>query len=143
MLMKKIAFALCCAVAMILTSCTTPQKATPVAKKMVTYDILFDVNKATIKPESMKEINRIKAIMDQNPKVRYEVQGHTDGTGDEASNQKLSERRAQAIVDKMVELGISPSRLVPVGKGESEPISTNETEAGRAQNRRVEFVVIQ
>jgi outer membrane protein OmpA-like peptidoglycan-associated protein len=141
--MKKIAFALCCAVAMILTSCTTPQKATPVAKKMVTYDILFDVNKATIKPESMKEINRIKAIMDQNPKVRYEVQGHTDGTGDEASNQKLSERRAQAIVDKMVELGISPSRLVPVGKGESEPISTNETEAGRAQNRRVEFVVIQ
>ena len=141
--MKKIAFALCCAVVMILTSCTTQKPDSVVAKKVVTYDILFDVNKATIKPESMNEINRIKAIMDQNPKVRYEVQGHTDGSGDAASNQKLSERRAQAIVDKMVELGVSPSRLVAVGKGESEPISSNETEAGRAKNRRVEFVVIQ
>jgi outer membrane protein OmpA-like peptidoglycan-associated protein len=110
---------------------------------VVTYDILFDVNKATIKPESMKEINRIKAIMDENPNIRYEVQGHTDSTGDAASNQKLSERRAQAIVDKMVELGVSRSRLVAVGKGESEPISSNDSEAGRAKNRRVEFVVIQ
>lgn len=141
--MKKIIFALCCAVVMIFTSCTTQKPEAAVAKKVVTYDILFDVNKATIKPESMKEINRIKAIMDKNPKVRYEVQGHTDGTGDAASNQKLSERRAQAIVDKMVELGVSPSRLVAVGKGESEPISTNDTEAGRAKNRRVEFIVIQ
>ena len=141
--MKKIAFALCCAVVMILTSCTTQKPDSVVAKKVVTYDILFDVNKATIKPESMKEINRIKAIMDQNPKVRYEVQGHTDGSGDAASNQKLSERRAQAIVDKMVELGVSRSRLVAVGKGESEPISSNDSEAGRAKNRRVEFVVIQ
>ena len=92
--------------------------------------------------KSMKEINRIKDIMQKNPKVRYEVQGHTDSVGDPQSNQRLSERRAQAIVDKMVELGISRSRLVPVGKGESEPIASNATEEGRAKNRRVVFVVI-
>lgn len=141
--MKKIAFALCCVAVMTLTSCATHKSDWVVGKKVVTYDILFDVNKATIKPESMKEINRIKAIMDENPNIRYEVQGHTDSTGDAASNQKLSERRAQAIVDKMVELGVSRSRLVAVGKGESEPISSNNSEAGRAKNRRVEFVVIQ
>ena len=140
--MKKIAFALCCAAVMILTSCATHKSDWVVGKKVVTYDILFDVNKATIKPESMKEINRIKAIMDENPSVRYEVQGHTDSTGDAASNQKLSERRAQAIVDKMVELGVSPNRLKAVGKGETSPIGDNNTEAGRAKNRRVEFVAM-
>ena len=141
--MKKIAFALCCAVVVVLTSCGTQKSSTwNLGEKMVTYDILFDFNKATIKPESMKEINRIKDIMQKNPKVRYEVQGHTDSVGDPASNQRLSERRAQAIVDKMVELGVSRSRLVPVGKGESEPISSNATEEGRAKNRRVVFVVI-
>lgn len=142
--MKKISFVLCCTVVMILTSCASQKSSNwNVGKKVVTYDILFDFNKATIKPESMNEINRIKSIMDQNPNLRYEVQGHTDAVGDAASNQKLSERRAQAIVDKMVELGVSRSRLVPVGKGESEPIANNDTEEGRTKNRRVEFVVIQ
>ena len=78
--------------------------------------------------------------MDQNPGLQYEVQGHTDSTGTRESNQKLSERRAQAIVDKLVELGIDASRLTAVGKGQYSPIADNATEEGRAQNRRVVFV---
>ena len=88
----------------------------------------------------MTEINRIKTLMDQYPELRYEVQGHTDSTGTPEANQKLSERRAKAIVDKLVELGISRSRLTAVGKGQFSPIADNSTEEGRAKNRRVVFV---
>lgn len=133
-----------CLATMFLVSCGTKKLVveTTDLQKIVVYDITFDVNKATIKPESMKEINRIKALMDENPSLKYEVQGHTDSTGNPDSNQKLSEKRAQAIVDKMVELGVSPNRLKAVGKGETSPIGDNNTEAGRAKNRRVEFVAM-
>ena len=127
-----------------LTACQSKKAAvdhTPY-RTIVTYDITFDVNKADIKDESMVEINRIKKLMDENPELKYEVQGHTDSTGTPESNQKLSEKRAQAIVDKMVELGVSPNRLKAVGKGETSPIGDNNTEAGRAKNRRVEFVAM-
>jgi outer membrane protein OmpA-like peptidoglycan-associated protein len=68
------------------------------------------------------------------------VQGHTDNTGNAALNQKLSEQRAQAIVAKLVEMGISANRLTAVGKGQSSPIADNGTDEGRAKNRRVEFI---
>jgi outer membrane protein OmpA-like peptidoglycan-associated protein len=118
-----------------------PEPVNTELQKIVTYDINFDVNQAEIKPESMKEVYRVKQLMDENPSLVYEVQGHTDSTGNPASNQRLSERRAQAIVDKMVELGIDPSRLTAVGKGQTEPIADNSTEEGRARNRRVEFIL--
>ena len=108
--------------------------------KFVTYGITFDVGKAVIKPESMGEINRIVALMNENPALKFEVQGHTDSTGNAASNQKLSEERANAIVAKLVELGIAKDRLTAVGKGQTSPIAGNDTDEGRAKNRRVEFV---
>ncbi|MBR1959907.1 MAG: OmpA family protein [Bacteroidales bacterium] len=110
--------------------------------KFITYGITFDVGKATIKPESMGEINRIVQLMTENPDLKFSVEGHTDNTGKEASNQTLSEQRSQAIVDKLVELGIAKDRLTAVGKGQNSPIADNNTDEGRAKNRRVEFVKI-
>ena len=108
--------------------------------KFVTYGITFDVGKSTIKPESMGEINRIVQLMNENPTLKFSVEGHTDSTGNAASNQTLSEQRSQAIVDKLVELGIAKDRLTAVGKGQNSPIADNTTDEGRAKNRRVEFV---
>ena len=108
--------------------------------KFITYGITFDVGKATIKPESMGEINRIVQLMNENPTLKFSVEGHTDSTGNATSNQTLSEQRAQAIVAKLVEMGIAKDRLTAVGKGQNNPISDNSTDEGRAKNRRVEFV---
>lgn len=108
--------------------------------KFITYGITFDVGKSVVKPESMGEITRIVQLMTENPSLSFSVEGHTDSTGNAASNQKLSEDRAKAIVDKLVENGISRSRLTAVGKGQSSPIADNGTDEGRAKNRRVEFV---
>ncbi len=108
--------------------------------KFITYGITFDVGKSTIKPESMGEINRIVQLMNENPTLKFSVEGHTDNSGNATSNQKLSEERAKAIVDKLVEMGISADRLSSVGKGQNSPIADNSTDEGRAKNRRVEFV---
>ena len=108
--------------------------------KFITYGITFDVGKATIKPESMGEINRIVQLMTENPDLKFSVEGHTDSTGNATSNQTLSEQRSQAIVAKLVELGIAQDRLTAVGKGQNSPIADNNTDEGRAKNRRVEFV---
>ncbi len=108
--------------------------------KFITYGITFDVGKSTIKPESMGEINRIVQLMNENPDLKFSVEGHTDSTGNAASNQTLSEARSQAIVAKLVEMGIAADRLTAVGKGQNNPIADNGTDEGRAKNRRVEFV---
>ena len=108
--------------------------------KFITYGITFDVGKATIKPESMGEINRIVQLMNENPTLKFSVEGHTDSTGNATSNQTLSEQRSQAIVAKLVEFGIANERLTAVGKGQNNPIADNNTDEGRAKNRRVEFV---
>ncbi len=108
--------------------------------KIITYGITFDVGKSTIKPESMGEINRIVQLMNENPDLKFSVEGHTDSTGNATSNQTLSEQRSQAIVAKLVEMGIAQDRLTAVGKGQNNPIADNSTDEGRAKNRRVEFV---
>jgi outer membrane protein OmpA-like peptidoglycan-associated protein len=110
--------------------------------KFITYGITFDVGKSTIKPESMGEINRIVELMNQNPDLKFSVEGHTDSTGNAASNQTLSEQRSAAIVAKLTELGIAADRLTSSGKGQNNPIAENTTDEGRAKNRRVEFVKI-
>ncbi|MDR1792814.1 MAG: OmpA family protein [Bacteroidales bacterium] len=108
--------------------------------KIITYGITFDVGKATIKPESMGEINRIAQLMTENPELKFSVEGHTDNTGSAASNQTLSEERSKAVMAKLVEMGISKDRLSAAGKGQTAPIADNSTDEGRAKNRRVEFV---
>ena len=108
--------------------------------KIVTYAITFELGKADLKPESMVEINRIAKLMQENPGLEFEVQGHCDSTGSDKVNDPLSQKRAEAIVAALVEQGIAESRLTPVGKGSHEPIASNSTDEGRAKNRRVEFV---
>ena len=108
--------------------------------KIVTYAITFDTGKATIKPESMVEINRIADLMKKDASLNFEVQGHCDATGSDAVNDPLSQARAEAIVAALVEQGIAQVRLTAVGKGSHSPIADNSTEEGRAKNRRVEFV---
>ena len=108
--------------------------------RIITYGITFDIGKATIKEQSLPEINRFYDLMKQNPDLKFEVQGHTDNTGTVAGNQKLSEQRAQAIVAKLVEMGIAANRLTAKGMGQSAPLADNSTDEGRAKNRRVEFV---
>ena len=110
--------------------------------KIITYGITFDVGKNTIKPESMGEINRIAKLMTDNPDLKFSVEGHTDSTGNAASNQTLSDARSKAVVDKLVETGISKDRLRSAGKGQTSPIADNGTDEGSAKNRRVEFVKI-
>ncbi len=108
--------------------------------KIVENGIRFDVNKATLKPESMGPINKIYKLMVKYPDLKFSVEGHTDSDGDVATNQKLSEGRAKAVMDKLIAMGISPDRLKSKGWGESKPIDTNATPEGKANNRRVEFV---
>lgn len=110
--------------------------------KIVTRGILFDVGKATLKPESMGVINEIGSLMKKHPDVKFSVEGHTDSDGDEAFNQQLSEARAASVKNALVELGINASRLETKGFGENKPVSDNTTPEGKANNRRVEFVKI-
>ncbi len=108
--------------------------------KIIVNGIKFDVNKATLKPESMGPINKIYQLMNKNPEVKFSVEGHTDADGNEAHNQTLSEARAKTVMDKLIEMGIDPSRLKYKGYGESKPLDNNSTPEGKANNRRVEFV---
>ncbi len=111
--------------------------------KIITYGITFDVGEATIKSQSMGTINEIFSILHKYPDLKFSVEGHTDNTGNAASNQSLSEARAKAVCDKLQQMGINATRLSAIGHGMSKPIDTNETPEGRAKNRRVEFVRLQ
>lgn len=104
-------------------------------------NIYFDFNKATLKPESFQELNKVVDFLNRNTKVEIEISGHTDAIGTDESNLKLSQGRSQAVVDYLIGQGISASRLVAKGYGEGRPIDTNDTDEGRANNRRVEFTV--
>lgn len=108
--------------------------------KFVTTGIKFDVNKATLKPESMGTINYVAKMMQDNPDWRFSVEGHTDSDGADATNQTLSEKRAEAVRTELIKLGVSADRLTSKGWGESKPMTVNDTPEGKAQNRRVEFV---
>ena len=101
--------------------------------------IYFDTAKATIKKKSFKKLDDAVAVLTEFPGIRIEVSGHTDDRGDEAYNQQLSEARAKAVRDYMVERGIAGERIETRGAGESQPRQSNTTKAGRAQNRRIEF----
>ncbi len=116
------------------------EKAISETGKFVTNNILFDTGKATLKPESMEEIQKVADYMKKNPSARFEVQGHTDNQGSDKINDPLSQQRAEAIVNALEGLGVDPFNLRAVGKGSHEPVADNSTDEGRAKNRRVEFI---
>jgi len=123
-----------------------PPRQPEIKAKKITIDqkIHFDFDKATIKKESYGILDDVANVLKANPNIkRVRIEGHTDSIGTDAYNQKLSERRANSVRDFLVSKGIDASRLEAVGYGESRPIDDNKTAAGRANNRRTEFNVIE
>jgi outer membrane protein OmpA-like peptidoglycan-associated protein len=104
------------------------------------HGILFDLGKATLQPESTKQLQHVVTLLKENPDLKLEVQGHTDDQGSDGDNLKLSQRRAETVVAYLGLFGIDAGRLTPEGFGESTPVAPNTTEEGRAKNRRVELV---
>ena len=105
-------------------------------------NIYFEFDKDELMPRSYVELGKLLKIMRDNPKLVIEIVGHTDALGDDAYNNDLSKRRAESVVKFLADNKISKSRLRASGAGERQPIAPNDTEEGRAKNRRVEFVVV-
>jgi OmpA-OmpF porin, OOP family len=108
--------------------------------KIITHGILFDVDKATIKPQSMGTLNQICQLMKDHPDFKYEIGGHTDNTGTPEHNKVLSQQRADAVKTHLVSMGIDAGRLTTKGYGDTQPIQDNAAFEGKANNRRVEFI---
>lgn len=109
--------------------------------KVVTRGILFDTGSDKIKPESYGAIKEIANVLKENPDVKVLIVGHTDSDGDDAKNMDLSKKRAAAVKDVLIkEFQIDAGRMTTDGKGESQPSDKNDTPAGKANNRRVEFI---
>jgi len=107
--------------------------------RVALYGILFDLDKATLQPESNEQLQDVVTLLRENPALGLEVQGHTDDQGADDYNMALSQRRAETVVSYLELFGIDSSRLTPKGYGESSPVAPNTTEEGRAKNRRVEL----
>ncbi|MBN8759051.1 MAG: hypothetical protein BGO61_10930 [Thiobacillus sp. 65-69] len=107
---------------------------------LVLGGVTFDNDQATLRPGATVVLDQAVAVLQQWGNVKVEVAGHTDSLSDDAHNMKLSQRRAETVRDYLVSRGIAADRLTAQGYGESRPVADNATEAGRAQNRRVELV---
>ncbi len=113
------------------------------AGAVLSFDnIYFTSGSATLKPESFSILDSVAILLRDNPNARIRIAGHTDSDGSEASNQTLSERRAQSVFQYLVSTGISGDRLTTVGYGESMPVVSNDSAANKAKNRRIEFTVL-
>jgi outer membrane protein OmpA-like peptidoglycan-associated protein len=112
-----------------------------VGTKIILKNIFFDFGKATLKPESTSELERLKKLLQDESSMKIEISGHTDNKGSAEYNQKLSENRAKSVVDFLIKAGINKERLTYVGYGKEQPIASNDKEEGRQQNRRTEFKI--
>ncbi len=110
--------------------------------KIVLKNVFFETGSATLKPTSYAELGRLTQLLNENPKLKIEISGHTDNQGSQSVNLKLSEDRAKAVVDFLISEGISSERLEYKGYGYEQPIADNSTPEGRSMNRRVEFKVL-
>jgi outer membrane protein OmpA-like peptidoglycan-associated protein len=118
-----------------------PMKKLEVGTVIVLRNIFFDTGKATLRPESTAELERLQKLLTETPALKLEMAGHTDDVGEAAKNQDLSQRRAQAVVAYLTQHGIAAARLSAAGYGETQPVAPNTTKLGRQLNRRTEFKV--
>lgn len=109
---------------------------------VIVNHLFFANNSTRILPESEAALNDLKTFLTENPQLRIRIVGHTDNVGSDQFNIKLSEGRAQSVKDALVKRGVAPERIETLGMGKRQPIATNDTEEGRAQNRRVELVIL-
>lgn len=109
---------------------------------VVTFgDVLFDLNKADLKPAASTNIQRLAVVLNDQPERKVLVEGFTDSTGSDSYNLNLSQQRADSVRHALVSAGVDPSRITSVGLGKAHPVSDNDTPASRAMNRRVEVTV--
>lgn len=113
-----------------------------VGTKVVLNNIFFETAKSTLTAASYKELDNVVRMLNETPNLRIEISGHTDNTGSLDLNMRLSQARAKSVVDYLIGRGIAPNRLEFKGYGPQQPVAPNDTEAGRSQNRRVEFKVL-
>ena len=113
-----------------------------IGMSIVLENIYYDVAKATLRPESVEELERLIQIMNENPTLVIEIGGHTDSDGSDSYNQKLSQARAQSVVDYLIEAEVGTDRMKANGYGETMPIAPNDTKANKQLNRRTEFKVL-
>lgn len=118
-------------------------KKIEIGSTIVLRNIFFDFDKATIRPESANELERLIKLLNDNPTLKIELGSHTDSKGSDDYNWKLSESRSKSVVDYLIGKGISTARLVAKGYGETKPIDTNDTDEGRQNNRRTEFKILE
>jgi outer membrane protein OmpA-like peptidoglycan-associated protein/tetratricopeptide (TPR) repeat protein len=115
---------------------------TTASAPIVLKNVLFETGSYTMLKESFFELDQLSSLLKENPELKIEIRGHTDDVGSNEANLILSENRAKAVYDYLVSKGISTSRLSYKGFGENKPVASNETELGKSQNRRTEFVII-
>jgi len=117
-------------------------KQTALGATLVLQDVVFETGKAELKPGADARLRPLAAYLQTNPDVKVRIDGHTDAQGSDAMNQQLSQARAGAVRDALAGMGVDAARIEAVGHGESEPVATNATAAGRQQNRRVEITLL-
>ena len=105
-------------------------------------NVFFDFDKSNLKPESFVELDKLVELLKKNPTVKIEISGYTDDKGDEKYNQVLSQKRAESVMDYLIQKGIDKIRLTAKGYGETQPIAPNDTEENKAKNRRTELKVL-
>ena len=118
------------------------QKTVPVGKVVVLENIFFATGESEVLQQSYNELMNLKAMLEENSGMQIELRGHTDNQGTQEYNQKLSEARAKAVLDYLVDRGIDRKRLSCVGYGKSMPVADNATVEGRQKNRRVEYRIV-
>ncbi|WP_305076257.1 OmpA family protein [Methylobacter sp. BlB1] len=112
------------------------------AQTLTLGDTLFQTGQADLKPEASQNLYRLVSFLKENPNRKVVVEGHTDSVGSSHRNQRLSEMRAQSVANFLISNGVESSRITDVGYGEEYPVDTNSTSSGRANNRRVEVVIM-
>lgn len=118
----------------------TPAPPPPVKQRIILRGVYFDFNRSDIRADARPVLDQGAELLKANPGVDVRVEGHTDSIGSEEYNQALSMRRAESVYRYLVNRGVDPERFTVEGFGESRPIASNDTETGRAQNRRVELI---